>query len=288
MASDPLLENLTIDRGRIADLIAEGRLDHAAYRARHLADRHADDAGCAADARRVERLVETDLPRDRPVAWAEAFRKALAETDGSPVVTQAVRRYLARGIARSAEGAPGRAATVEGAPVGAYLLDADLPEEAAASLYAALATSPTNGIAALFLANALLRLGRVEEARDNYRRAFRISPLDLSVEQIADDEVRELVELADELEISGDVRIWLPAIGLLEDVLPFSALDPVPGAGFGDGTRAYDLLVAHKGARSHRERTAIRRDLRELAPALFDALLSSRKLDAAPTPTGTA
>lgn len=286
---DELLDSLAAERGRIADLLAEGRLDQAAFRARHVADRHGADARCAADAALVEWLRDRDLPRDRPASWRDAFREGNARSRAtSPPVGAAVRRYLARGLVKAADVADGRGAFLDEEPVGAYLLEAGLVEEAAASLFASLARSPTSGRAALLLGNVLFRLERVEEARDAFRRALRVAPFDVVIGEIEDEEVRSLAELADEFSLQGDVRAWLPVLGYLEDVLPLSALDPVPGAGFGDATRAYDLLIAHKGARSHGERTAIRRDLKQVAPELFEALLAARKLDALPPPTGNA
>jgi len=277
------------DRATVAELIGEGRLDQAAYRARSLAGSDGGDAGLAADADATGWLATAVLPRDRPASWRDAFVEANDRFPGiSAEVGLALRRFLARGLARAAELAGVRGNLLEEEPVGGFLLRASLPEEAAASLYATIARVPSSGRAALLLGNALFRLERVEEARDAYRRAFRVAPLGLDLGAVEDAEVRALEPIAKDLHLDGDARAWLPAIGLLEDVLPFSALDPVPGAGFGPATRAYDLLIAHKGARSHGERMAIRRDLRELAPELFDALLISRKLDASPMPTGTA
>lgn len=277
------------DRATVAELIGEGRLDQAAYRARSLAGSTGEDAGLAADADATGWLATAVLPRDRPASWRDAFVEANDRFPGiSAEVGLAVRRFLARGLARAAELAGLRGNLIDEEPVGGFLLRASLPEEAAASLYATIARVPSSGRAALLLGNALFRLERVEEARDAYRRAFRVAPLRLDLGAVEDAEVRALEPIAKDLHLDGDARAWLPAIGLLEDVLPFSALDPVPGAGFGTATRAYDLLIAHKGARSHGERMAIRRDLRELAPELFDALLISRKLDASPMPTGTA
>lgn len=274
------------ERATVAELIGEGRLDQAAYRARSQAGA---DAASNADVTATGWLATAVLPRDRPASWRDAFAEANDRfQDISPEVGVAVRRFLARGLARAAELAGLRGNVIDGEPVGGFLLRASLPEEAAASLYATVARMPSSGRAALLLGNALLRLERLEEARDAYRRAFRVAPLELDLAAVEDAEVRALEPLAKDLHLDGDVRAWLPAIGLLEDVLPFSALDPVPGAGFGNATRVYDLLIAHKGARSHGERMAIRRDLRELAPELFDALLISRKLDASPMPTGTA
>lgn len=286
---DALLDSLAAERGRIADLVAEGRLDQAAFRARHLADRHGANESCAADAALLEWLRDLALHRDRPAPWREAFREGnVRSKNASAPVAAAVRRHLARGLVRASDAVEGRGGFLDGEPVGAWLLEAGLVEEAAASLFASLARAPTSGRAALLLGNALFRLERVEEARDAWRRALRVAPTEIVLAEIEDEEVRGLADLADEFDLHGDVRAWIPVLGFLEDVLPLSALDPVPGAGFGDATRAYDLLIAHKGARSHGERTAIRRDLKELAPALFEALLAARKLDAVPTPTGNA
>lgn len=272
-------------RRQIADRLLEGSIDRAAA----LARESGEDVIRPEELALIDWLLATELPKDRPAAWLGALRMGMKQlqTVDSPIA-DAVRGHLARGLAMAVERKDGRGSLADGVPVGAYLLEAGLVDEAAASLYATLAKAPANGRAALLLGNALIRLERVEEARDAYRRAFRVAPLELDLAEVEDPEVRELAGLMDELGLEGDPRVWLPSIGLLEDVLPFSALDPVPGAGFGPATRAYDLLIAHKGARSHGERTAIRRDLRELAPELFAALLASRKLDAAPTPTGTA
>lgn len=287
--NDSLPDSIATTREEIATLVGEGRLEQAARSARQLAEAHGGDEKCSIDAQTLEWLKDVGLPRDRPAPWRDAFREgSVSGRGGSPEVLASVRRYLARGLARASEAAEGRGAFLEGEPVGAYLLEAGLVDEAAASLFASLARSATSGRAALLLGNALFRLDRVEEARDAWRRALRVAPLEILLAEIEDEEVRSLAELADDLGIIGDVRPWLPAIGYLEDVLPLSALDPVPGAGFGDATRSYDLLIAHKGARSHGERTAIRRDLKQLAPLLFEALLASRKLDAVPPPSGTA
>jgi len=280
-------------RAHVIELIERGSLERAAIMARELAGGHPEEPSLDAEAGMVEWLRGQELPRDRLDPWLEALRQRIAAdethtTENDSSVAAAIRAFLARGMSQVVESRDGRGSLVDGLPVGCYLLEAGLAEEAAASLYATSARFPANGAAALALGNALLRLGQLEEARDAYRRAFRVAPFDLELGQVEDEEVRELAELTAELELEGDPRAWLPAIGLLEDVLPFSALDPVPGAGFGTPSRVYDLLIAHKGARSHGERTAIRRDLRELAPKLFDALLTARKLDAVPTPVGNA
>lgn len=287
--NDSLPDSIATTREEITSLVGEGRLDPAARKARQLTEAHGGDEKCNIDAQTLEWLRDATLPKERPAPWRDAFREgSVSGRGGSAEILGAVRRYLARGLARASEAAEGRGAFLEGEPVGVYLLEAGLVDEAAASLFASLARSPTSGRAALLLGNALFRLERVEEARDAWRRALRVAPLEILLAEIEDEEVRSLAELADDLGIIGDVRPWLPAIGYLEDVLPLSALDPVPGAGFGDATRTYDLLIAHKGARSHGERTAIRRDLKQLAPLLFEALLASRKLDAVPPPSGTA
>lgn len=270
-----------MSRAELARMIEAGRLDQAAWRAR--AGVSPEDPGSAADAELVEWLRDTDLPRDRPAPWRAALhmsggRRAAASSE----VLGAVRRFLARGLASAVEHEEGRGGTIDGEPAGAFLLLADLPEEAAASLFVSLSRWPGSGRVALLLANALFRLGRTEEARDHYRRALRVAPLEVAIEEVEDGEVRELAALAEELGIEGDVRPWLPALGWLEDVLPLSALDPVPGDGFGPGSMAYDLLIAHKGARTHGERAAIRRDLREIAPGLLAALLGAHKLEAGP------
>jgi tetratricopeptide (TPR) repeat protein len=261
-----------------ATLVAEARLADALEALRGAPE--------GPDHALVRRLLSLELPAAKPGPWRAALLQQPG--DGSEAMQLAARRYLARGLARASELQDGRGALVEGEPVGRFLLDAALPDEAAASLYATLSKKPGSGKAALLLANALHRLERHEEARDAYRRAFRVAPLELPLDGIEDAEVRGLCGLAEPLRLDGDVRAWLPAIGYLEDVLPLSALDPVPGAGFGDASRVYDLIVAHKGARSHPERLAIRRDLRDLAPPLFDALVAARKLDATPPPAGSA
>jgi tetratricopeptide (TPR) repeat protein len=282
-------ESLETQRGQIVDLIQEGRLDQAAFRAGLLAERLPGEPSCAADATLVAWVRDLDLPKDRPAAWKAAFRLALSQSRGaSATVALAVRRYLARGLVRAAEVTEGRGMPLAGEPSGSYLLEVDLPGEAAESLYATLAVQPGSGRGALLLANALYRMKLREEARDLYRRALRVAPFEVALEEIEDPEIRGLADLGPQLGLAGDVRAWMPVLGFLDDVLPFSALDPVPGAGFGDGTRAYDLLIAHRGARSAGERAAIRQDLRELCPALHDALVFAGKLDASGSMAGSA
>jgi tetratricopeptide (TPR) repeat protein len=282
-------DSLESQRGQIVGLIQEGRLDTAAFRAGLLAERLPGEPSCSADATLVAWIRDVDLPKDRPAPWKAAFRLALSQARGaSSSVALAVRRYLARGLVRAALVSLGKGAPLAGEPPGSFLLEVDLPDEAAESLYATLAVQPGSGRGALLLANALHRLKLDDEARDLYRRALRVAPFEVALEEVEDPEVRALADLGPQLGIPDDVRPWLPALGYLEDVLPFSALDPVPGAGFGDGTRAYDLLVAHRGARSPGEKAAIRHDLRELCPGLHDALVFARKLEGAGTRTGSA
>lgn len=269
----------------MATLALSGRLDQSAPLAT-LEKNFPDIPLRGRDRSALEWLATRNLPRGEPETWVETLRVRPAAS--TPEVEAAVRRVLARGLAHASELRDGRGGFVENEPVGYFLLQAGLPDEAAASLFEAVARVPTNGRAALHLGNALWALERPEEARDGYRRAFRVAPFDMVLGEVADPEVQKLAGEAKGLRLAGDARAWIPAIGYLEDVLPLSAIDPVPGRGFGDATRAYDLLIAHSGARSHGERLAIRRDLHLLAPALFAALVEARKLEATPPPMGTA
>lgn len=267
-------------------MILSGRLDQGAALAQTLASEFPDAGSHHADAASVQWLQARSLPQGEPEAWVEAW-EALPPS-GTAEMETALRVALARGLAQASELRDGKGGFVGQEPVGAYLVRAGLHQDAAASLFASLAKTPRSGRAALHLGNALSHLDRPDEARDCYRRALRVAPLELELEEIADLEVRGLAAGAEGLGLEGDVRPWIPILGFLEDVLPLSALDPVPGAGFGAATRAYDLLIAHKGARSHGERLAIRRDLQLLVPTLFVALVEARKLDAAPAPVGNA
>ena len=233
----------------------------------------------------LEWLSSRRLPREAPEAWLEALRH---RPEASSEVDAAVHRALARGLVRASELRDGKGAFVGGEPAGFFLLQAGLPQEAAASLFETLARAPASGRAALHLGNALWALNRPLEARDGYRRALRVAPFEMRLDEIADPEVRDLARHAGSLMLDGDVRAWIPAIGYLRDVLPLSALDPVPGAGYGEATRVYDLLIAHSGARSHGERLAIRRDLQALAPVFYAALVEARKIEEAFPPSGTA
>lgn len=266
---------------RMASLVLSGRLDPQSPNS-DLERSFPEIRLRTRDRAALEWLSARKLPRSAPEPWTEALR--LRPAASTPEVEMALRRVLARGLANASEIRDGKGAFVGNEPAGFYLLHAGLAGEAAASLFETVARSPEKGRAALHLANALWTLGRAEEARDGYRRAFRVSPFEMRLEEVADPEVRGLAERGTGLKLSGDLRAWLPVIGYLEGVLPFSAIDPVPGKGFGDATRAYDLLIAHSGARSSGEREAIRRDLRALAPHLFEALLAARKLDTIPPP----
>lgn len=274
-------DSQAVSLDRMAALALSGRLDPVAPVAAlertfpHVALRPRDRTA-------LEWLAARRLPRAEPEAWVETLR--LRPAASSPEVEAAIRRVLARGLARASELRDGKGAFVEGEPVGAYLLQAGLFAEAAATLFETVAKTPHSGRAALHLGNALWQLDRRDEARDGYRRAFRVAPFEMRLAEVEDPEVRDLARLADGLRLAGDPRAWIPVIGYLEGVLPFSALDPVPGKGYGDATRVYDLLIAHSGARSDGEREAIRRDLQLLAPVLYAALVQARKLDTLPPP----
>lgn len=270
----------------MAQLILSGRLDQGALVAKELATEFPEAGSHHADAASVQWVQARALTDQEPEAWAGAW-EALPPS-GTAQVEAALRVALARGLVQASELRDGKGGFVGTEPVGAYLVRAGLYQDAAASLFASLAKTPRSGRAALHLGNALLHLDRPDEARDGYRRALRVAPLELQLSEIDDAEVRNLAAVAEGFGIEGDVRPWIPILGYLEDVLPLSALDPVPGAGFGAATRAYDLLIAHKGARSHGERLAIRRDLQLLVPKLFAALVEARKLDAGASPQGTA
>ncbi len=256
----------------IAALVADGAVAAAA--------RRAEAEGLQDDAPLLAWLAAARLIEGVTAPWNGA-RLAFAAHRGAarPEIARAVHRHLARGYVRASDLEFGPGALHDGAPAALELLAAELPREAAEGLFATLSRHPRSAVAALGLANALHRLGRVEEARDHYRRALRVGPLGVPLESIEDPEVRALAAVAAELRLPGDARVWMPICGVLEDVLPLSALDPVPGNGFGDGTRAFDLLIAHKGAKSPAERAAVRRDLQQLAPSLFAALQDAQKLD---------
>src|SRR5690606_4533348 len=110
--------------------------------------------------------------------WRGALRLAAGHR-ASPEVMKAVRRFLARGLAAAVEAEEARGVRADGEPPGLYLLQAELPQDAAASLYVTLSRLPESGRVALLLANALHRLGRQAEARDHYRRALRVAPLEV-------------------------------------------------------------------------------------------------------------
>lgn len=256
----------------IAQLVEDGAVAAAC--------RRAEGEGLAAELPLLRWLADQPLLEGVTAPWSTARAARAAHVgEARPEVALAVHRHLARGLVRACDLEHGPGALLGTEPPALELLAAELPAEAAEALFATLSRHPRSAAAALGLGNALHRLGRTPEARDHYRRALRVGPQLVPLEAIEDPDVRGLATVAAELRLPGDARIWMPICGVLEDVLPLSALDPVPGNGFGDGTRAFDLLIAHKGAKSPAERAAVRRDLQLLAPALFAALQEAQKLD---------
>lgn len=256
----------------IAALVEDGAVSAAAKRA--------EAEGLLADVPLLQWFAAQPLLEGVTAPWLAARAQRASHLGAArPEIAAAVHRHLARGLVRACDLEHGPGALLGTEPPALELLAAGLPAEAAEALFATLSRHPRSAAAALGLGNALHRLDRTLEARDHYRRALRVGPLLVPLEAIEDPDVRALATVAAELRLPGDPRIWMPICGVLEDVLPLSALDPVPGNGFGDGTRAFDLLIAHKGAKSPAERAAVRRDLQLLAPALFAALQEAQKLD---------
>jgi tetratricopeptide (TPR) repeat protein len=124
-------------------------------------------------------------------------------------------------------------------------------------------------------------LDRPARARERYREALALDPHDVDWDELADEEVRSLPDIArTELELA-DGAAWAAPVGAVLGVLPIGDPPPPlpPGAGRQAGAAALGparrfLAALTRAAHAHgADRIAARREMRALAPQLLAAYL---------------
>jgi tetratricopeptide (TPR) repeat protein len=182
-------------------------------------------------------------------------------------------------VAREAEARLGKGCKIVDVPVGLHWLQAGKIDEAEQALVATLECDPHDARARGYLADVQYLKGDLDRARREYLRAFLDDSLSVDVARILDARVTDLLARAElEYEATGDPRTWTAAIGVVEKVFPVPA-PALPGVlddktfRTSSGAQFYWLIVRERAAKSHDERVATRRRMKQLCPALFDAYL---------------
>ncbi|HEY0480587.1 MAG TPA: hypothetical protein VGD37_23885 [Kofleriaceae bacterium] len=269
--------NLQLEHARRA--LAEARTRDACGELVRLHRCFPEDATIAAEldlARRLEqRLVEIEaaFPGERPRLYLALAHAATA------TATAAVRTALLRRAAGELR-RQGPEALLDGKPASVLWLAAGDAEAASAAAADAVRHSPRARFLA-YLADVEHRLDHRTRARELYRQALALDPTDVDWDELADDDVRALPDIArTELELADGVA-WAAPVGVVLGVLPIG--DP-PGDGATDPQSASELDRARRflGALGRATRTRgpsmieARREMRALAPQLLAAYLERR------------
>jgi tetratricopeptide (TPR) repeat protein len=239
-----------------------------------------DAAAAGAAALRGEQGVAAALAALAVAIAGCADAEALAGLDLAPLcapLVQASAASLATAAARGRAALVARAlgdrleARAQGLLAASWWEAAGDPARALAALDLLLASRPHHAGALVLRGNALLRRGERARARDEYRLALRSAPASVSLQEIADDEVRLLALEAEELGLAP-VEPWLPFVGLPGGVFALEAVlferPPTPA------DRFEAALLACRASRAWgRIDVAARRELKGLAPKLFARLL---------------
>lgn len=271
---------------------------------RHLQLEHARRAlaeGRVGDARRELVRLRGCYPEDLEIAAELAFARALArrlrdieaaQPGERPRLLVALAREATPGIRASLLrraalelGRGGPTALLEDKPASVLLLEAGDAHAARAAADDATRHSPRARFLS-YLADVEHRLDRRGRARERYRQALALDPHDVDWDELADDDVKSLPDIArTEFELPDGVA-WAAPVGVILGVLPVGDPPPSPAPHEGDAERrppsALDQARRFLGAlvRATRERGAnaidARREMRMLAPQLLAAYLERR------------
>jgi tetratricopeptide (TPR) repeat protein len=260
---------------------------------RALIEARAEDAG-----RELVRL-RGSYPEDPEIAaeleLAQTLERRLGEIDAaSPAVRPRLLVALARAIAHGASasllrraafelGCDGPTTLVDGKPASVLLLEAGDPHAAREAAEAAVRHSPRARFVS-YLADVEHRLDRQSSARERYREALARDPYDIDWDELADEEVSSLPDIArTEFELPDGVA-WAAPVGVAVGVLPVGDPPPCPAPRDRDAEPSAESALSQArcflGAlvRATRDRGAIdaRRKMRALAPQLLAAFLAHR------------
>lgn len=258
--------------------LTEGRAADASRELTHLRIHYPGDPGIAAELDLAHTLqqqlaeIEAASPPRRPALLVAAARSA----------TAGVRTLLLRRAAAELQrDAP--TALVDGKPASVLLLEAGDLHAAHQAAEAAAGHSPRARFLAC-LADVEHRLDRPGSARERYREALALDPHDVDWDELADEDVRSLPDIArTELELEHGIA-WAAPVGVVLGVLPPGEPPPLPCDGPADRPPASALAQARRFLaaliRSMHEpgprAIDARREMRALAPQLLAAYLERR------------
>lgn len=262
--------------------LAEGRTQDACRELFRLHGCYPEDPGVAVELDRARTLmlrlgeIEAMAPGERPRRLVELAR---AEAAG-------VRASLLRRAAVELRQAGGPAALLHDKPASVLLLEAGDAHTAWATAAEAARDSPRARFLT-YLADVEYRLEHTSRARARYREALALDPYDVDWEELTDDDVKALPDIArTEFELE-DGLAWAAPVGVVLRVLPIGDPPPPPPAPR-DGAagkqhppaldHAHGFLRALVCAAQDRGVNAIaaRRQMRALAPQLLAAYLERR------------
>ena len=251
--------------------LAQGNIEDAFHQLVQLRRCYPDDAAIATDLERVRtlvrRLAEIDAMRSSERPAALLALAGLAEASERP--------WLLRRTAVALRETAGPTGFVEGKPASVLLLEAGDPHTAWAVAAAAVADSARSRFLA-YLADVEHRIDQRSRARARYREALAIDPYDVDWDELADEDVKALPDIArTEFELDDGVT-WAAPVGIVMKVLPIGELPP--------SEPALNDIDGHRGGRyrelerSHAFVRALLRAGRENGAAAIDARRQMRAL----------
>lgn len=272
--------NLLLEDARRA--LAEGRTQDACRELFRLHGCYPDDPGIAEEldvARTLMRRIgeiEAMAPGERPRRLVELAR----------ATTSGIRAQLLHRAAAELREASGPTALLDDKAASVLLLEAGDIHTAWAAAVEAMRDSPRARFL-VYLADVEYRLDHQTRARMRYREALARDPYDVDWEELADDDVKSLPDIArTEFEFE-DGLAWAAPVGVVVHVLPVGdppPPSPAPGEGRPGEPRPQALEHAHEFLRALIRATqdrgvnaiSARRQMRALAPQLLAAYLGPR------------
>jgi len=257
----------------IREAIASGEIDDAIHRLKSVdpgADFHVGDM------RERLSIVSEELadasrlsPRESAAAIATLARALAAEEDP----WSRLGRTLLIRAAATVDDEPSRLA-------GRLRMEAGDLDGALSVLSSALERTRTAEL--LFaLGDVQTRRGNPTSARRHYRDALLVDPFDAGFEDVFDDGVRSLVDVAEsEVEVEGEPRAWAVAVGIVAGVLPLPSPSDFPlskptttfSAALGRARQFVEALVMTTVPHGRHDPSALieaRRTMKRASPALF-------------------
>ena len=260
--------------------LAEGRTQDACRELFRLRDCYPEDPGIAAELD-VARTLMLRLGKIEAMAPDERPRRLVELARATPA---GLRAPLLRRAAVALRQASGPTALLDGKAASALLLEAGDAHTAWATAAEAARDSPRARFLA-YLADVEYRLDHKNRARARYREALALDPYDVDWDELADDDVKALPDIArTELELE-DGRAWAAPVGVVLKVLPVGDPPPSPTPHGGVPDRGHPRALEHARGflralvRVTQDRgvNAIdaRRQMRTLAPQLLAAYLET-------------